>query len=1225
MACNCSTPNVNKTFIIEQVDETPVFSACTSIFTDMVKSCSGDATMTMGTGLVTFNSNVDGIDSLTANTVEATTYLSGGTNILNIVNGNDTYITSAELTGTTLDLNRNDSVKVSVDLNPIVSGKTDLTLFSAYTSTTETILNNKIENGLNFGGANEVFSAKSGTDLYFRTITGGSNTNVIVDGDVIKINSSGSSSDKFGSIYFVSSDGDDSVAEKGNILKPWANIASARDQAILDADTSPLIYVYPGVYGGSNFQYNGAYFFTPGVTLTSVTQYHGTSGLVSINQGSKTFTTPGNFDYHFIPGKKILIIDSSSGNNGLYTVVSASNNGSNTDVVVQEPIPSPTVSGRLTDVQPIFQFGDSGEPLLDGVVTNKCRVYGELIADIAKTIDDDWSGGFVNSYENADSYIEVHSITVEKGIGLFQVSNSKLTLKGEFFDITDEGYAMTFRDSSESVLNFQKINISSNAAYGVFVRNGVVSGFNGKLLIEAEEIVRSGSGDLLVFNSVIDGAKVWIESPNINHSGSGKAIFNVFAGSGGEIKINGNISATKAIDCFGNSGGILKITGDLISNGSTTNFINHPNGGLYVNGDIYQDSNLNDVTNMVNQTGGDLRLNGKITNLTSGGCAINKSGGNLYLDSVTLETLNNFTINATNSQVVNINNSLKINKELNPNITTNGLFNFTGTTNVSDLVITNEPDNDDSLTQILGRNSSNGNIEYRDVDSITSSINTAFTAHTGNTDNPHSTSFSNLISTAHTHTISNIIDLQSELNSKTDNISFTAHTGDTSNPHSTSFSNLISTAHTHTISNITNLQTELNNKVDNLAFTTHTGDTAIHYTKNSINLSELGNTAHTHSIVEITNLQTELNSKTDNTSFTTHTGDTTIHYTKGSINLSDLGNTAHTHNISEIIDLQTELNSKFDKSGGTINGHLIVEPSDSGYTSGTTFYLTEDSFNLRVASQEDTSYSKVKIGLFSGYTNTADTSFTTFFTAKESGSTAVLGSEINGNTIIKGTNSIEMTTNDFTLTSGLGGVVNIGYYGLPSMFPSSTINIGNDANNTDLNILVNTVNITGDTVIDGNLKVTGDTVLENSVTAKTINITSQPTLNNSATDILVRNSGTGDIEYRPVSGITPDTNTFITGGTFSSETLTLGRNDGNSVVVTGFTSGSGEINTASNLGSGTGLFFQKSGVDLEFKSITSTGGTVTITNDSTTINVEAAGGNSGVSDANKIFSWFMTV
>ncbi len=54
-------------------------------------------------------------------------------------------------------------------------------------------------------------------------------------------------------------------------------------------------------------------------------------------------------------------------------------------------------------------------------------------------------------------------------------------------------------------------------------------------------------------------------------------------------------------------------------------------------------------------------------------------------------------------------------------------------------------------------------------------------------------------------------------------------------------------------------------------------------------------------------------------------------------------------------------------------------------------------------------------------------------------------------------------------------------------------------------------------------------------------------------------------------------------------------------------SGSGEVNTASNVGAGTGLFAQKDGVDLEFKSLTSTGGTVTITNDSTTVNIESSG------------------
>ncbi|MCH9716759.1 MAG: hypothetical protein K0U52_06700, partial [Gammaproteobacteria bacterium] len=53
-----------------------------------------------------------------------------------------------------------------------------------------------------------------------------------------------------------------------------------------------------------------------------------------------------------------------------------------------------------------------------------------------------------------------------------------------------------------------------------------------------------------------------------------------------------------------------------------------------------------------------------------------------------------------------------------------------------------------------------------------------------------------------------------------------------------------------------------------------------------------------------------------------------------------------------------------------------------------------------------------------------------------------------------------------------------------------------------------------------------------------------PTLNNSGTDILIRNSSTGEVEYRPVSGITPDTNTFVTGFTYDNvNTFTISRND----------------------------------------------------------------------------------
>jgi hypothetical protein len=100
---------------------------------------------------------------------------------------------------------------------------------------------------------------------------------------------------------------------------------------------------------------------------------------------------------------------------------------------------------------------------------------------------------------------------------------------------------------------------------------------------------------------------------------------------------------------------------------------------------------------------------------------------------------------------------------------------------------------------------------------------------------------------------------------------FNSHTGDTSNPHQTSFSSLTSTAHTHTISEVVNLQTELDGKTDNTDFTSHTGDTTIHYTKGSINLSDLGSSAHTHTLSEITdfntysgNVQTQLDTKIQN-------------------------------------------------------------------------------------------------------------------------------------------------------------------------------------------------------------------------------------------------------------------------------------------------------------------------------------------------------------------------
>ena len=147
-----------------------------------------------------------------------------------------------------------------------------------------------------------------------------------------------------------------------------------------------------------------------------------------------------------------------------------------------------------------------------------------------------------------------------------------------------------------------------------------------------------------------------------------------------------------------------------------------------------------------------------------------------------------------------------------------------------------------------------------------------------------------------------------------------------------SLSELGSSAHTHSISEVINLQTSLNNKTETSNFNSHTADTTVHFTKSSINLNQLGSSAHTHTISEVINLQTSLDNKTETSNFNSHTADTTIHFTKSSINLNQLGSSAHTHNTSDIIGYS---NNQF--TGGTVPGYTkftngLSADTYNGYT-----------------------------------------------------------------------------------------------------------------------------------------------------------------------------------------------------------------------------------------------------------------------------------------------------
>lgn len=372
-------------------------------------------------------------------------------------------------------------------------------------------------------------------------------------------------------------------------------------------------------------------------------------------------------------------------------------------------------------------------------------------------------------------------------------------------------------------------------------------------------------------------------------------------------------------------------------------------------------------------------------------------------------------------------------------------------------------------------------------------------------------------------TISAVTSLQSSLDSKTDLTLFNQHTGDTNNPHQTTFFNLVSTAHTHTINDVINLQSSLNNKFDKSGgivngdviingnvdilgtattintqtlsvsdnvitlnanytggtpFFGHSGvevlrgsgttaallweeqrsqwEAGLHGTTQKILLSgdslSLLNSGHTHPVSEIVNLQTNLDDKTNLTLFGQHTGDTNNPHQTTFFNLVS---TAHTHSIGDIINLQSSLDSKFDKIGGTIYGDLTVtgtsifnDISSSSYISAITVSATTyyGDGSLLTGIVTDNFY--VTGGTFNEGTLTLD---------RQDASVAITG----------------FTSKD-TFVTGF-------------TYSNNTIDILQNENVTPLSITINSM--TGLT-IDGNLNVSGTSnfneIFTNSISATTI-------------------------------------------------------------------------------------------------------------------------------------------
>lgn len=125
-------------------------------------------------------------------------------------------------------------------------------------------------------------------------------------------------------------------------------------------------------------------------------------------------------------------------------------------------------------------------------------------------------------------------------------------------------------------------------------------------------------------------------------------------------------------------------------------------------------------------------------------------------------------------------------------------------------------------------------------------------------------------------------------------------------------------------------------------------------------------------------------------------------------------------------------------------------------------------------------------------------------------------------------------------------------------------------------------------------------------------------LSSTATEITIAATDTGEVNT--ASNLGAGSGTFATkvGSDLQFKSLVAGSNVSLSSTANEITiAATGEVNTASNVGaSGTGVFYIKSGTDLQFKKLIA-GTNLTITDNGTTITINAAGGGMQISSAQR--------
>lgn len=490
----------------------------------------------------------------------------------------------------------------------------------------------------------------------------------------------------FGTTYFVAPDGDDSTGKIGDLTFPWKTISAARDQAVNDGLDASLVYVFPGTYAETEIQYGthalpGTMYLSPGVLIQPDRQINGIA-LSGVTQDDNLFQVNDTVASG-LPTGGLFKISGSTGNDGIYTVVSASEAGGNTNIIVAESIPDATVNGSLDTKREIIGVGYA--TAYPSPLTTNFSIYGQGILDQRETIDasPDWPGAAVVQSTDATSVFrgEFDTIKVQQGIPLY-CSAGTMTVTAQLLHMYgSSGYCATFRDAADVTVNIQRI-VNENG-WAFFIRPISDSGgnyFYGRVVLNADVIESKGSnqpiacarlglGGIVIINCAeVIAENSWafaiirtgLDSPtspcrfqlngNILVTGTGQGIYNSLCG-GGSFEINGNITTQSG-----------RIYDDVI--GGNTN-----DNKFYINGDMNIITGASDALEA--QTG-TIRLNGKLQNNGVGNDGILINGtSNVVIDTLKI-ICDGESITAAVARDIIVNHSLVATTALNANVTNIG-------------------------------------------------------------------------------------------------------------------------------------------------------------------------------------------------------------------------------------------------------------------------------------------------------------------------------------------------------------------------------------------------------------------------------------------------------------------------------------------------------------------------------------------------------------------------